>query len=235
MRTGDRLHDTIDHQIQMHEKLLLIFSEHSVGSDWIENEVEAAFDKERRDNGRRNVLFPIRIDRAIEVTEVAWAKTIKRTRHISDFSEWTDIGSYRRAFARVLRDLQFDPEASDEIPPFAQADVVDRQKPNLERQPSHASGMRCFADGSTALRLIAVKDRARGDRHLVLAAIALQLAALLQMAMPAMAAGRASPALAPAPCEQRRATLLLAAIGFLKRHLAQTLRPATEAFNVAYR
>ena len=103
MRTGDRIRDTIDEQIRVHEKLLLILSESSVASHWVDNEVESAMEKEK---DRETVLFPVRIDEAIENSDVAWARAVKRTRHTTDFSGWKDHDAYRVAFSRLLRDLE---------------------------------------------------------------------------------------------------------------------------------
>lgn len=103
MRTGDRIRDVIDVQIRVHEKLLLVLSESSVASDWVEDEVEAAIEKEQ---GRKDVLFPVRIDDAIEDTGIAWARKIKRARHITNFSGWKDHDAYKVAFGRLLRDLK---------------------------------------------------------------------------------------------------------------------------------
>jgi hypothetical protein len=52
------------------------------------------------------VLFPIRLDDAVMDTRDDWAAKIKRRRHIGDFSNWKDEGSYRKAFERLLRDLK---------------------------------------------------------------------------------------------------------------------------------
>lgn len=106
MRTGDRIRDTIDEQIRVHDKLLLILSESSVESNWVDNEVEAAMDKEKN---RKSVLFPVSIDDAVKDCDVAWARTIKRTRHIGDFSGWKDHDVYKAAFQRLLRDLTVEP------------------------------------------------------------------------------------------------------------------------------
>lgn len=37
-----------------------------------------------------------------------WATKFKRRRHIGDFSNWKDEGSYQKAFGRLLRDLKAD-------------------------------------------------------------------------------------------------------------------------------
>jgi hypothetical protein len=86
------------------EDVLLILSEHSVKSEWVQDELEAALERERR--GKRLVLFPIRIDDAVVETEQAWAASIRRTRHIGDFTKWEQHASYKRAFERLLRDLK---------------------------------------------------------------------------------------------------------------------------------
>jgi uncharacterized protein YjbI with pentapeptide repeats len=105
MKIGDRIRDTIDQQIRLREKLLLILSTASITSTWVEDEVEVALEEERASPERRTVLVPITIDRAIEETNRAWARTIKRTRHIGDFTRWEDDDTYQAALARLLRDL----------------------------------------------------------------------------------------------------------------------------------
>jgi hypothetical protein len=51
------------------------------------------------------VLFPIKIDHAVEDTNRVWARQIKRTRHIGDFTQWKEHDAYQQAFARLLRAL----------------------------------------------------------------------------------------------------------------------------------
>jgi hypothetical protein len=105
MKIGDRIRDTIDQQIRLREKLLIILSSASIASAWVKNEVEAALEEERASPERRTVLVPIKIDHAVEDAHQAWARTIKRTRHIGDFTHWDDDGEYEKAVARLLRDL----------------------------------------------------------------------------------------------------------------------------------
>jgi uncharacterized protein YjbI with pentapeptide repeats len=104
LKIGDPFRQRIEESIRLHDKLLLILSEHSVASAWVQDEVEAALERERRE--KRLVLFPIRIDDAVMDTEQAWAASIRRTRHIGDFTRWKEHDSYSKAFQRLLRDLK---------------------------------------------------------------------------------------------------------------------------------
>lgn len=104
MKIGDKIRQRIEDSIQAYDKLLLVLSEHSVESAWVESEVETAFEKERQQ--KRLVLFPIRLDETVMQTRYAWAADIRRTRHIGDFRGWTHPDAYQKAFDRLLRDLQ---------------------------------------------------------------------------------------------------------------------------------
>src|SRR5437867_10965207 len=90
--------------IRIHDKLMVVLSEYSIKSAWVEEEVEAAFERERRDNS--TVLFPIRLDDAVMDSDAAWAASIRRTRHIGDFRNWKDHDEYEKALERLIRDLQ---------------------------------------------------------------------------------------------------------------------------------
>lgn len=104
MKIGDRILDTIFGAIRQREKLLLILSQQSVGSEWVRDEVERAF-AEERDRGD-TVVFPVRIDDAIMGDDTAWARKIRDTRHIGDFREWNVQENYHRSLERLLRDLK---------------------------------------------------------------------------------------------------------------------------------
>ncbi len=104
MKTGDKILDRIGQEIGIFDKLLIVFSGHSIDSDWVETEVQAALKKERQT--KRTVLFPIRLDDAVMNTSKAWAAKVRRERHITDFRGWKNHDTYQRQFARVLRDLQ---------------------------------------------------------------------------------------------------------------------------------
>ena len=104
LRIGDPFRQRIDDAIHEHDRLLLVLSEESVKSDWVREEVEACFERERRE--RTPVLFPIRLDDAIMNTQEAWAASIRRQRHMGDFRGWTEPKKYREGFERLLRDLK---------------------------------------------------------------------------------------------------------------------------------
>jgi hypothetical protein len=103
LRIGDKFRQRIDESIRVHDKLLLVLSEHSISSSWVEEEVESAMERERSDN--RIVLFPIRIDNSIMDTGTPWAASLRRTRHIGDFTGWKDPDNYNKSLDRLLRDL----------------------------------------------------------------------------------------------------------------------------------
>jgi hypothetical protein len=104
MKIGDKIRPIIDQSIRVHDKLLLVLSEHSINSTWVEKEVETAFEEEHR--RKQTVLFPVRLDEAVMETDQAWAANIRDTRHVGDFSRWKDHDAYQQAFERLLRDLK---------------------------------------------------------------------------------------------------------------------------------
>lgn len=104
LKIGDPFRQVIDDAIRRYDKLMVVLSETSVASTWVESEVEAALERERR--GVSTTLFPIRLDEAVMKTDHAWAADIRRKRHMGDFSQWQDHNSYQKTFQRLLRDLQ---------------------------------------------------------------------------------------------------------------------------------
>jgi hypothetical protein len=85
---------------------MIVLSEASVKSRWVEREVNAAHEREDREN--RTILFPIRIDKTVMEATQPWAADVRRTRHIGDFHNWHQHPEYRKAFDPLLRDLKAD-------------------------------------------------------------------------------------------------------------------------------
>lgn len=112
IKGGEKLRDQIERAIQFHDRLLLVLSENSIQSGWVESEIRKALEVEKRE-GRRK-LFPIRLvdfetikkwhcfdadtgrNLAVEVREY----------FIPDFSNWKDHDLFEKGFERLLNDLK---------------------------------------------------------------------------------------------------------------------------------
>jgi hypothetical protein len=101
---GAKTWDAIDEAIRLREKLLVILSQASIASDWVEDEVNKAYAEERERN--QTVLFPIRIDDAVMTTAEPWARKLRDQRHIGDFQRWNETAEYQKSLERLLRDLK---------------------------------------------------------------------------------------------------------------------------------
>jgi hypothetical protein len=104
LKIGAKIRTSIDESIRFHDKLLLILSQYSVASQWIEQEVERALARERKEE--KVILFPIRLDQTVMDSEEGWPALIRNTRNIGDFTRWKRHDVYQKALARLLRDLQ---------------------------------------------------------------------------------------------------------------------------------
>ena len=100
MNIGDRIRDALEEAIKRQDKFILLLSKYSINSDWVEQEVETAFEKERKYG--RTLLVPIAIDSEVYETNKSWAATIRRTRHIGDFREWNTKQKYQTSLKQLL-------------------------------------------------------------------------------------------------------------------------------------
>lgn len=104
LKPGNYVRKEIDKAIHMQDKLLLILSKDAVSSGWVSYEVELALSREICQ--QREILFPIRLDNGVLQSTSDWATTLQATRHIGDFTNWTDPQIYQLVFDRLLRDLK---------------------------------------------------------------------------------------------------------------------------------
>ncbi len=104
MSIGSMIRPAIDKSIRAHDKLLIILSKSSIGSQNVEQEVETALAKERETGGI--VLFPIRIDNDVMAVESGWPSYVRNSRHIGDFTQWIDQSLYEKSLDRLLNDLR---------------------------------------------------------------------------------------------------------------------------------
>jgi TIR domain/Pentapeptide repeats (8 copies) len=104
MPIGAKIIDAIDEGIRLRDKVLLILSEGAITSDWVEGEVTRALDEER--TRKQDVLFPVRLDKAVMQTSEGWARLLRGQRNIGDFTRWKEHDSYQKSFERLMRDLR---------------------------------------------------------------------------------------------------------------------------------
>jgi len=112
MRGGRRIIDQVERAIRDYEKFLLVLSEASMKSAWVQTELRAALQREQRESQQN--LFPIRLSsmetvrawRCIDPDTGNDMALDVRKYHIPDFSNWEDHGAFEAAFARLLRDLR---------------------------------------------------------------------------------------------------------------------------------
>lgn len=115
MRGGRKIHEQVDQAIVAYDRLLLVLSQASMNSDWVQTEIHNARLAEKREKRRK--LFPIRLvdfetirswtcfdadigkDSAVEIREY----------YIPDFSRWRDNAAFEAEFARLLLSLKESP------------------------------------------------------------------------------------------------------------------------------
>lgn len=111
MKGGRKIYDQIDEAIRLHDKLIVVLSEHSMNSAWVKRELINARKREKAE--RRQVLFPVSL--VSYDTLQAWelitsdgddlAEEI-RLYYIPDFSNWKDHDSFSREFDKLLKGLR---------------------------------------------------------------------------------------------------------------------------------
>ena len=112
IKGGRTIHEQIDEAIRRYDRLLLILSEHSIHSGWVETEIANAW--ERQIQQEKHVLFPVRLVsfEELEKWKCPDPKTGKdlgreiRKYFIPDFSNWKDHDPYQEAFQRLVSDLK---------------------------------------------------------------------------------------------------------------------------------
>jgi len=100
----DKIWEQIAESMRLYYKLILVLSEHSIASVWVEFEVKYALATEHSSNAL--VLFPVRLDDTIQHSRANWATHLQQMRQITDFTRWKQHDHYQKALSRLLRDLQ---------------------------------------------------------------------------------------------------------------------------------
>lgn len=109
MKIGAKILDTLDQAIRLRDKVVLVLSEASIASDWVEDEVTKAFAEERQ--RKDAILMPVRIDNTVFETGEAWAVKLRDGRNIGDFRGWKQHDVYKKALDRLIRALKVEATA----------------------------------------------------------------------------------------------------------------------------
>jgi hypothetical protein len=98
------LEKIVDRAMRQNPTVLLIFSENSVNSDWVEYEAQKARELEKELN--RHVLCPIALDDSWKTCK--WSGVLRnqiKKYNILDFSKWEDEKDFENKFNRLLQGL----------------------------------------------------------------------------------------------------------------------------------
>ncbi len=105
LKPGDNIHDSISEGIKYYDKLILVCSENSLKSWWVEKELEKVYEKERemqKERGKKfRLVIPIRIDDHI----LNWKEgilTTVRNSVIGDFTKWQDEVAFEEAVKELV-------------------------------------------------------------------------------------------------------------------------------------
>ena len=102
--TAGRLERQIDRAIRLNPTVLLVLSEQSVRSDWVEHEARLARKLERETG--RDVLCPVALDDSWKTCK--WPERLREQimeYNILDFSDWQDSVYMLRMFSRLIEGL----------------------------------------------------------------------------------------------------------------------------------
>jgi hypothetical protein len=112
MKAGQKVISQISHEIGERDKVILLVSENSINSNWVETEIRKARQKEVREGSA--ILFPVRLcefnelrnwelfdsdegrDLAVEIREY----------YIPDFSRWQNETMFQLNLEKLVQDLK---------------------------------------------------------------------------------------------------------------------------------
>lgn len=104
MKSG-RMEKQVDRALRLNPTVLVVLSEHSTQSDWVEHEVESARELEKELD--RDCLCPVALDESWKSTD--WDKRLMhqiKKYNILDFSKWQDTFTFDKTFKKLVDGLE---------------------------------------------------------------------------------------------------------------------------------
>ena len=103
MQIGASIEQEIRRGLSGQDKLLLVLSQSSVQSQWVETELRLAVSLEREHGNE--IVFPLRLDRSVFDSSSPLLGDLVNNRHVGDFEGWQDEAKYRKHLKQLVRDL----------------------------------------------------------------------------------------------------------------------------------
>jgi len=94
----------MEESLRLYDHLLLVLSEHSIKSSWMEKDVAAALMHKQHQHKR--VLFPILLDDAILHTSQPWITHLSGRCPFADFTGWKEPEAYQQALHQLVHALR---------------------------------------------------------------------------------------------------------------------------------
>lgn len=96
----DPLMKQVDALLCVYDKLLVVFSLHSIGYPWIETTIRNILEKE--DRMERSILIPCLLDNPVLKLGQDWIEKLRGSHQMIDFTQWQQQIAYEEAFSQLI-------------------------------------------------------------------------------------------------------------------------------------
>jgi len=103
LKPGDRFPQHIEDAIRHHDKLIVVLSQYSIQSGWVEHEVKLA---KERELGGKIILYPVRLDTTYWSSRADWVTYLRSHSHIGNFENWQYSYYYETELKKLLDALK---------------------------------------------------------------------------------------------------------------------------------